>query len=75
MSPEPAAVTFTAKELAREAEREVIMRHEVFANRVAAGRMRQDVADRRIAMMREIARRLKAQAEAEEPQGQLWHDH
>jgi hypothetical protein len=37
--------------------------------------MRQDVADRRIAMMREIARRLKAQAEAEEPQGQLWHDH
>lgn len=75
MSAEPAAVTFTAKELAREAEREVIMRHEVFANRVAAGRMRQDVADRRIAMMREIARRLKAQAEAEEPQGQLWHDH
>jgi hypothetical protein len=62
---------FTADELAREAEREVVMRELVFSNRVAAGTMREDEAKRRIAMMREIGRRLRAEAEAESPQRRI----
>jgi hypothetical protein len=54
---------FTADELAREAQREAIMRESVFANRVAAGRMKPQEADRRIRMMLEIASRLRAEAE------------
>ena len=56
---------FTAGELAREAQREAIMRESVFANRVAAGRMKPQEADRRIRMMLEIASRLMAEAEKE----------
>lgn len=59
-----------AAELAREADHEAIMREMVFAKRVAAGTMRIDDARRRIAMMREIARRLRAAAD--EPQGRLF---
>jgi hypothetical protein len=64
--PDAPAFTFTLTALAREAEREVLMREQVFPNRVAAGRMRQADADRRIAMMREIARRLRAEARTDE---------
>jgi hypothetical protein len=66
--PTAAAMTadaFTLAELAREAEREVIMRENVYANRVSAGKMKAQIAARRIAMMRAIAERLRAEEEKE----------
>jgi hypothetical protein len=62
---------FTADELAREAEREVVLRQAVYPTRIAAGKMRREHAERQIAMMREIGRRLRAEAEAESPQRRL----
>ena len=56
---------FTAAELAREAEREVTMRETVYANRVAAGKMKPQDAELKIAKMREIARRLRLEEEQE----------
>jgi hypothetical protein len=60
---------FTTKELAAEAEREVVMRKVVYAGRVAAGKMRQDTAARQTALMQEIARRLRAVADDEVGRG------
>lgn len=56
---------FTADELARCAEREVRQRSVVYPRLVAKGSMRNWAADREIAMMLEIAQRLRAQAEAD----------
>lgn len=57
---------FTAAELAREAQREVVLREAVYPTRIAAGKMRREHAERQIAMMREIARRLRTEADAED---------
>jgi hypothetical protein len=57
---------FTVAELAREAQREVVLREAVYPNRIAAGKLRRDHAERQIQMMREIARRLRTEAEAED---------
>lgn len=62
----PDVERFTLAELAREAEREVVLRQAVYPTRIAAGKMRRDHAERQIAMMREIARRLRAEADAED---------
>ena len=63
---EPLAAPFTAAELAREAQREVVLREAVYPTRIAAGKMRREHAERHIAMMREIARRLRTEADAED---------
>jgi len=65
------SATFGIVELAVEAEREVRMREHVFGKRVAAGTMRAADAERKIALMREIARRLRTEAEAEAMKGWL----
>lgn len=57
--------TFTAAELAKIADRETGQRLHVYPRLVAAGRMTQAKADRETAGMREIARRLQAQAQTE----------
>jgi hypothetical protein len=62
---------FTIGELAREAEREVVIRETVFPSRVRAGRMGNEEAKRRVAMMREIARLLRAEAGVEDWQERL----
>jgi hypothetical protein len=49
---------FTLRELIDEAKREASMRRNVYAKQVIAGRMTQGQADRNIAMMDAIARRL-----------------
>ena len=63
---EPTVAPFTAAELAREAQREVVLREAVYPTRIAAGKMRREHAERQIAMMREIARRLRTEADAED---------
>lgn len=55
---------FTTADLAACAEREVKQRLYVFPKHVAAGKRTQKWADREIAMMTEIARRLRAEADA-----------
>lgn len=57
---------FTVADLAREAAREVVLREAVYPTRIAAGKMRREHAERQIAMMREIARRLRVEADAED---------
>lgn len=64
-------MTFTFADLAAEAEREVRMREHVFPKRVAAGSMKAPDAERKTAMMREIARRLRVEADAEAASGRL----
>jgi hypothetical protein len=56
---------FTLADLAREADREAALRAHVYGRQVDAGRMAQPLADRRLAMMREIAARLRADAKRE----------
>lgn len=53
---------FTARELADEARREAFVRRRVYPRQVAAGRMTQADADRRIDMMEAIAVRLTRHA-------------
>ena len=48
--------------LIAEAQRELDMRRQVYWSRVRAGMMRQDEADKRIALMQAIVRRLTATA-------------
>lgn len=64
-------MTFTSKEKAAEAEREVKQREWVYPRRVAAEKMTQAAADKQIAVMREIAADYRMQAEAEERQGDI----
>ena len=52
-------MAFTLTELRECAEREVRLRRRVYANRIETGRMSQREADRQIAMMEEIAERLR----------------
>ena len=52
-------MTFTLTELRECAEREAKIRRRVYANRIETGRMSQREADRQIAMMDEIAERLR----------------
>lgn len=55
----PSPQVFTVSELAAEAEREVRLREGVYRRLVAEGRLREDTAERRIALMRCIAERLR----------------
>jgi hypothetical protein len=57
---------FTLAELAREAQRELVLRQSVYPTRVAAGKMKPEAAKRAIALMRAIARRLRTEADAED---------
>lgn len=59
--------TFSASEIAEELEREVRMREMVYPRQVASGRMSQESADRRLAILRVAARDYRAEATAKEP--------
>jgi replicative DNA helicase len=52
-------MTFTLRDLAECAERELKLRRRVYANRVDTGRMSQNEAERQIAMMEAIAAKLR----------------
>jgi hypothetical protein len=58
--------TFTAAELAKEAEREAKYRRWVYARLVSDGRMRAAEAERRISMMETIAERLRKEEKEKE---------
>jgi hypothetical protein len=58
--PPSGAIPVTA--LIAEAQRELDLRRQVYWSRVRAGNMRQDEADRRIALMAAIVRRLTVTA-------------
>ncbi len=62
---------FTARELAREAEKEIAYRRFVYPRLVDSKKMTPQAADRRLAMMEEIADQLNAQAEMEEAAARL----
>ncbi len=62
---------FTNRDKADCADREAKMRLRVYPNRVADGRMTQQLADKQIAMMQAIAADYRALAEAEEIAGRL----
>lgn len=64
-------MTFTSRELADCAEREVKQRRRVYPRWVADGRMKQDFADRQIGMMEAIAAHFGAKADHEEAKGRL----
>lgn len=59
--------TFSASEIAQELEREVGMRERVYPREVALGRISQETADRRLAIMRVAARDYRAEADFKEP--------
>jgi hypothetical protein len=61
-------MTFTLRELAECAERELKLRRRVYANRVDTGRMSEREAQRQIAMMEAIAMQLR---EAEQQRERL----
>ena len=62
---------FTARDKATEAKREVAARKHVYARLVGEGRLKGQDADRRIAIMEEIAAEYASQAEAEEQKERL----
>jgi hypothetical protein len=53
---------FTIEDLIGEAQRELELRRQYYWRRIRAGRMRVDDADRRIALMEAIVKRLTATA-------------
>lgn len=53
---------FSVAELIGEADRELALRRQFYWSRVRAGRMRQDDADKRIALMEAIVKRLTVTA-------------
>lgn len=57
-------ITFTAAELAAEAQREIVQRLSVYGRLVISGKMKQADADHKIALMRQIRDHFAAQAEA-----------
>jgi hypothetical protein len=63
---------FTAAELAACAEREVKQRQHVYPRLVQDKRMKQEFADRQLAMMTAIAADFRARADAEEAKGRLF---
>ena len=65
------APIFTARELQREAEREVAMRRHVYGKSDGSTGRTRTMADRRIAMMEAIASYFKQIADADETQGRL----
>lgn len=65
-------VGFSTAELADCAEREVRQRQRAYPRWVEAGRMTQQLADRQIALMRAITRKLRAEAEAVGASGDLF---
>jgi hypothetical protein len=61
--------SFTVTDKRKCAERELILRLRVYERHVERGKMKREVAEREIKLMREIAddyRRLEAETEAEE---------
>lgn len=64
-------MTYTAAQLAKEAERELRYRQFVYSRLILEGKLKPELAEQRIAMMDEIRERLQAQAEVEEEQGRL----
>ena len=54
--------TIPVSALIAEAQRELDMRRQVYWSRVRAGKMRRDEADRRIALMASIVKRLTVTA-------------
>lgn len=65
-------MTFTVDQLASCAEREVKQRRRVYPRRVEDGKMTQEFANEQIAMMEQIARDLRAKADAEAAKGDLF---
>lgn len=65
------APTFTARELEREARREVAMRYHVYGKSDGSTGRTRAMADRRIAMMEAIADHFKQIADDEEQKGRL----
>ncbi len=63
--------TFTDRDKADEAKREVAMRRRVYPRWVQDGRMKQADADRKIAIMEAIATDYRERAETEEAKGRL----
>ena len=57
---------FTAEELAKEAERELRYRQFVYSKLIGEGKLNPVTAQRRIAMMEEIAQHYRSEAEARE---------
>ena len=64
--------SFTAAELADCAERELAQRRRAYPRWVGAPRMTQQLADRQTALMQAIARKLRAEADAEGAKGDLF---
>lgn len=64
--------TFSAKDKAECAERELKQRQRVYPRLVAASRMSQELADRQIAIMAAIAVDYRAAANAEDAKGRLF---
>ena len=58
----PQGGRFSIQELIIEADRELALRRQYYWSRVRAGRMRQADADRRIALMEAIVKRLTVTA-------------
>ncbi|MEE7449370.1 hypothetical protein MRF4_17030 [Methylobacterium radiotolerans] len=65
------AETLTAADLAACAERELAQRRRAYPRWVEAKRMTQALADRQTALMEAIARKLRAEADAEGAKGDL----
>jgi hypothetical protein len=64
--------TFTAADLAAYAERVLAQRLRAYPRWVAAKLMTQTLADRQIALMQAIARKLRAEADVEGLKGDLF---
>lgn len=62
---------FTAREKADCARREIAQRLRVYPRRIAEGKMSQALADRQIALMKEIAEEYDEKAEQDELQERL----
>lgn len=58
---------FTSQECLVEVEREITMRRRVYGNKVQIGGMTQDEMDRRIGIMAQIAKDLRARLDEESP--------
>ena len=58
----PQGSRFSVQELIGEADRELALRRQFYWSRVRAGRMRQSDADKRIALMEAIVKRLTVTA-------------
>ena len=62
MAPNTQGSPIPVKALIAEAQRELDLRRQFYWTRVRAGKMRQDEADRRIALMEAIVKRLTVTA-------------